>query len=215
MKLVEVVILTGLQCVSPTQNTSLSTEVSKVWCAVIVESDAQAKTIAVTPRSQVDHPMVKSVLTRIALAWTPPDKRVLLQSGLKVIDPTPTAAPASAQAAPGAQTFKSATMIAKTPAALPEAETPVPTASTEDVPDAVGDGASPEDTAAAIDETPAPKTQTAALATEAEPPAKKPAKRTGKKRSDVCRSGTKAVWYTNSEGRKKYRCRKLSDLKIY
>jgi hypothetical protein len=215
MKLVEVVILTGLQCVSPTQNTSLSTEVSKVWCAVIVESDAQAKTIAVTPRSQVDHPMVKSVLTRIALAWTPPDKRVLLQSGLKVIDPTPTAAPASAQAAPAAQTFKSATMIAKTPAALPEAETPVPTASTEDVPDAVGDGASPEDTAAAIDETPAPKTQTAALATEAEPPAKKPAKRTGKKRSDVCRSGTKAVWYTNSEGRKKYRCRKLSDLKIY
>jgi hypothetical protein len=215
MKLVEVVILTGLQCVSPTQNTSLSTEVSKVWCAVIVESDAQAKTIAVTPRSQVDHPMVKSVLTRIALAWTPPDKRVLLQSGLKVIDPTPTAAPASAQAAPAAQTLKSATMIAKTPAALPEAETPVPTASTEDVPDAVGDGASPEDTAAAIDETPAPKTQTAALATEAEPPAKKPAKRTGKKRSDVCRSGTKAVWYTNSEGRKKYRCRKLSDLKIY
>ncbi len=215
MKLVEVVILTGLQCVSPTQNTSLSTEVSKVWCAVIVESDAQAKTIAVTPRSQVDHPMVKSVLTRIALAWTPPDKRVLLQSGLKVIDPTPTAAPASAQAAPAAQTFKSATMIAKTPAALPEAETPVPTASTEDVPDAVGDGASPEDTAAAIDETPAPKTQTAALATEAEPPAKKPTKRTGKKRSDVCRSGTKAVWYTNSEGRKKYRCRKLSDLKIY
>lgn len=215
MKLVEVVILTGLQCVSPTQNTSLSTEVSKVWCAVIVESDAQAKTIAVTPRSQVDHPMVKSVLTRIALAWTPPDKRVLLQSGLKVIDPRPTAAPASAQAAPAAQTLKSATMIAKTPAALPEAETPVPTASTEDVPDAVGDGASPEDTAAAIDETPAPKTQTAALATEAEPPAKKPTKRTGKKRSDVCRSGTKAVWYTNSEGRKKYRCRKLSDLKIY
>jgi hypothetical protein len=215
MKLVEVVILTGLQCVSPTQNTSLSTEVSKVWCAVIVESDAQAKTIAVTPRSQVDHPMVKSVLTRIALAWTPPDKRVLLQSGLKVIDPTPTAAAATAQAAPAAQTLKSATMIAKTPAALPEAETPVPTAATEDAADAVGDGASPEDTAAAIDEAPAPETQTAALATEAEPPAKKPAKRTGKKRSDVCRSGTKAVWYTNSEGRKKYRCRKLSDLKIY
>lgn len=215
MKLVEVVILTGLQCVSPTQNTSLSTEVSKVWCAVIVESDAQAKTIAVTPRSQVDHPMVKSVLTRIALAWTPPDKRVLLQSGLKVIDPTPKPAAMSAQAAPATQNLKSATLIAKTPAALPPAETPVPTAATDEAPDAVGDGASPDDTAVATGETPAPETQTAALATEAEPPAKKPAKKSGKKRSGVCRSGTRAVWYTNSEGRKKYRCRKLSDLKIY
>jgi hypothetical protein len=215
MKLVEVVILTGLQCVSPTQNTSLSTEVSKVWCAVIVESDAEAKTIAVTPRSQVDHPMVKSVLTRIALAWTPPDKRVLLQSGLKVIDPAPKPVATSPQAAPAAQNMKSATLIAKTPAPLPATETPVPTASTDEAPDTVGDGASPEDTVAAIGETPAPETQTAALATEAEPPAKKPAKKSGKKRSDVCRSGTKAVWYTNSEGRKKYRCRKLSDLKIY
>jgi hypothetical protein len=210
MKLVEVVILTGLQCVSPTQNTSLSTEVSKVWCAVIVESDAEAKTIAVTPRSQVDHPMVKSVLTRIALAWTPPDKRVLLQSGLKVIDPAPKPVATSPQAAPAAQNMKSATLIAKTPAPLPATETPVPTASTDEAPDTVGDGVSPEDTAAAIGDTPAP-----ALATEAEPPAKKPAKKSGKKRSDVCRSGTKAVWYTNSEGRKKYRCRKLSDLKIY
>lgn len=152
MKLVEVVILTGLQCVSPTQNTSLSTEVSKVWCAVIVESDAEAKTIAVTPRSQVDHPMVKSVLTRIALAWTPPDKRVLLQSGLKVIDPAPKPVATSPQAAPAAQNMKSATLIAKTPAPLPATETPVPTASTDDAPDAVGDGASPEDTAAAIGE---------------------------------------------------------------
>jgi hypothetical protein len=217
MKLIEVVVLTGMQCISPTQTSPAMTEAHKVWCAVIVEGDSETRNIDVTPETMTGEPSVKSALSRMQTAWNLPPKAGVPQSGMRVVAaapppaaPMPVAAPAPvAPAKPPLVT--AVTKIAKTPDALPQVENPVPTSDSEPAADETSVIPQPTEQVAeaAIDppqikpDSPVATSDTDAPDTDA---AKKKTK--AKKRSDVCRNGTRAVWYTNSEGRRKYRCRR-------
>ena len=207
MKLIEVVVLTGIQCVSPVQTAPAVTEAQKVWCAVIVQGDSDTSAIAVTPREQMLDPAVKSAISRMQLAFNPGAKPAPQQPGGLTVAEVPVPAPPAALRVRPSASAAAMTQIAKSPDALPPAETPVPVADTGSDGDA---GSAPEPAAART-----PEAKTAALDPVApEPPAPAKKKTSPKKRSDVCRNGTRAVWYTNKDGRRKYRCSRPDDTAI-
>jgi hypothetical protein len=148
MTLIEVVILAGVQCLSPVEAAEGTTIVGKVPCAVLIRLNEETGKVAFTPPSAASNPQVIAMLVR-SDGPPPPD------------------------------------------AAAPE-----------EAPLAEGD---------AQDQPPAPRPQLKQK--RAEKPVKAPERRKTAsakkkriaKRHDACGS-YKAVWYTNKEGRKKYRC---------
>ena len=178
MKLIEIVVLLGAQCISPVQHGAAATEVQKVQCAVVIERDTAAGTVRIVPAGASTRPEVVAVLDRfdsdkaqrIAPAAAPPP------------DPTAAAKTAAAVTAPA---------IAPPPeqaTAAAEERQPEPTP--------VAEAAKPE---AAPASKPEPK-----------PAARKTAEKDGEEPAPGietrCKGKAVARWYTNEEGRKKYRC---------
>lgn len=64
MKLVEVVILVGSQCLSPIQSGDGVTEVSKVPCAVLIRQDPATNDIDIIPQSAATDPNVIAMLVK-------------------------------------------------------------------------------------------------------------------------------------------------------
>jgi hypothetical protein len=64
MRLIEVVILAGSQCVSPIQGSEGLTEVVKVPCAVLVRHDAATDEVEILPPGAATDPQVIAVLVK-------------------------------------------------------------------------------------------------------------------------------------------------------
>ena len=199
MKLIEVVILTGMQCISPVQHKEIATEATKVWCAVVVEKDTVAGLTKVTPPSEADHPAVKLVLQRFETIGKPSSGSTQLS-----VEPEP------------ALTEQRPSMLvpdAPEPAGRvemqAEAETPVPRPIPRPAVAETENAAAPEaqiETPAAADEVATPEPAASKPATK---PRKKNLKKTkAKKQPGRCSGAGKQVWYTNKDGIRKYRCRR-------
>jgi hypothetical protein len=157
MTLIEVVILAGVQCLSPVEAAEGTTIIGKVPCAALIRLDEDTGEVDFTPPSAASNRQVIAMLVKSDEAEAP-------------AVPEPAGAPAAegdAQDLP----------VTAKPQDLPETAKPQPR----------------QKRAEKLVKTPE-RRKTAA--------AKK--KRVGK-RKDACGS-YKAVWYTNKEGRRKYRC---------
>ncbi|MFN4143668.1 hypothetical protein [Aestuariivirga sp.] len=170
MRLIEIVILAGAQCMSPIESAEGLTQVSKVPCAVLVRQDPETSAVEIVPRSASTDPDVIAMLLQPRAPGTE-------------VAAAPTIEPASIEEQ------------------SPGAEVPLPT---------------PRDAAPARDKAepheekaqakPAKKKLQSRASSDA--PAKKKKRVASKNPPDKCGS-YKAVWYTNKEGRRKYRCVKV------
>jgi hypothetical protein len=186
MKLIEVVVLAGAHCISPVQQTGAATEVAKVQCAVVIEKDTEAGTLRIIPAGSSREPQVVAVLERL-------DRE---ESGTTI---EPAFAPPGATPPPPSTPTETALFPATGPKQQIAAEP-----SKEDV---------------------APPAEETVTAAEAPAQAEKPAKpknaetkKAGAKKSETeetktaskpaskCLGEAKPKWYTNDEGRRKYRC---------
>ncbi|MCA3574600.1 MAG: hypothetical protein IOC86_11835 [Aestuariivirga sp.] len=178
MKLIEIVVLLGAQCISPVQHSAATTEVQKVQCAVVIERDTAAGTVRIVPAGASTRPEVVAVLDRIdgdegqriaPAAAPPPDPTAPAQAA--VAEPAPAIAPPPDQVTAAAEKpVKDAS-----PAAEAVKAEPAPAAELEPKPAA-------QTSAETAGEAPAPGIETR------------------------CKGKAVARWYTNDEGRKKYRC---------
>ena len=199
MKLIEVVILTGMQCISPVQHKEIATEATKVWCAVVVEKDTVAGLTKVTPPSEADNPAVKLVLQQFETVGKPASGSMQLSAGPE---------PALVEQRPSLL-VPDAPEPAGRVEAQAEAEPPVPRPMPRPaLAEAEGAGP-PEDrieTPEVADEVAPPEPAASKPATK---PRKKSLKKTkAKKQSGQCSGAGKQVWYTNKDGKRKYRCRR-------
>jgi hypothetical protein len=208
MKLVEVVILTGMQCISPVQNTSQATVAAKVWCAVVVEKDTVANAIVVTPQAQANHPAVQGVLQRLSpvapaqiksapLNTPPTDVLSEQRPSMPVPDAGAPADRVQQQAQPEA--------IAPKPIPRPDVAAGKPTETSSPETESETGSTASIDTAPAA----APKAKPDDSKTAAAP------QPNVNKRNGQCTGSAKPVWYTNKEGRRKYRCRRSAGGNLY
>jgi hypothetical protein len=190
MKLIEIVVLAGAHCISPVQQTEAVTHVGKVQCAVIVEKDTEAGTLRIVPAGATNRQEVAAVLQRLER-----DEPGSFTPGTTI---QPAYAPAIAP--------PPAIAAQQPPAATPE-EAALPEKPAAETPDA---------TPATETRKPAPaKAEDSKKAEATKPAAKKAAeskaagKDDGKKEAEAkhkCLGEAKPKWYTNEEGRRKYRC---------
>lgn len=180
MKLIEVVVLLGAQCISPVQHTGTATEAAKVQCAVVIEKDTEAGTLRIVPAGASRAPEVVAVLER-------------LKGDPQTIEPA-AAPPATQEQAPAPAT---AAAIAPPPPLASAAAEPPAAASTS----AAEEKPEPEPVKAVKPK----KTQKPAAKAKVAPSqeAKQAEKQATKSQ---CRGEAKPKWYTNAEGRRKYRC---------
>lgn len=234
MKLIEVIILTGVHCASPVQHTPQATEAGKVWCAVIVEADSVTKIAEVTPPEEARNPLVVAALKRLDATVAMPPAPEPPPVDLDAIAAQVAAIPGSASPPPLDQPEEVPRLTAAPPAISPEVETPdsasadpataegepQPASSQPELPEPEATAPEADPAADAADQQPG--TETAAV--EEEPPAPRTKARTAKpkkkkastkRRSDVCGKTRQAVWYTNKDGKRKYRCRKPGDGRLY
>lgn len=172
MKLVEVVILVGSQCLSPVQSAPGLTEVGKVPCAVLIRQDPQTADVEIVPQAAATDPDVVAMLVR--------------PRSPEPAAGQPTIVPASAEE-------DDVTASIKLPRPVPDTgeAAKVIEASAETVEDVVA---------------PKPRPVVSAAKQKAAAPAAPRTKRSASaKRSDSCGS-YRAVWYTNKDGRRRYRC---------
>ncbi len=207
MKIVEIIVLMGTQCVSPIQHAPMMTEVSKVPCAVVIEKDTVTSQMEVSPPAAVNHPTVSKAMVRLsaqtgnAVAAAPAAPQPFRIEPAAAARRAAIASPIMPPLPPGAG--KPLQEPLSPPAAMaPEAETIPP----------------PEQQVASLVEEPqdaaaAPEPPETAAAPPAKPEAKaKPAKRkkAGPSRtaglSDRCKGTATAKWYKNKQGHMKYRC---------
>ena len=188
MKLVEVLMLMGAHCVSPLEQTQMTTDATKVQCAVVIEKDTDNGTLTVNPREAVADPLVAAAVARFAAAPVNPFSR----GGTRIV---PARAPAGAP--PVALKVVPATPAAVAPSTPPpeiEASVAAKAEAAREV--AVLAPAKPQRPTG----TPAPATKQPAKAKA--PDAKSPdAKQKGK-----CKGAAMAKWYTAANGHRKYRC---------
>ncbi len=239
MKLIEVVFLTGAHCVSPIQHTTPMTEVFKVQCAVVVLADTVAHTLTVTPDTAAGNPLVIAAAERLQGTEKPPLRPALPPDRPQAAATPPEGPESSSSVATAPEQAAPATPIA------PEAEeaeemlpSPSPAVPAKDVapqtpasefkarPEVIGTNliegppAQPDTVDA-----PPPLAEAMTSAAEAEPPKTKTKSRTArtskkpkakaKNRSDQCGGTKRAVWYTNKDGKRKYRCLRSSRLQLY
>jgi len=178
MKLIEVVVLLGAQCISPVQHTGTATEAAKVQCAVVIEKDTEAGTLRIMPAGASRQPEVVAVLER-------------LEDDARTIEPAaappspPVAAPVIAPPAPLAATAPEPPPAAE---ARPVAQEPQPEAVR---------AAKPKETPKAAAKV---KARTKIAPSQEEKRAEKASAKS------KCIGEAKPKWYTNAEGRRKYRC---------
>ncbi len=180
MKLIEVVVLMGAHCISPVQNTEAITEAAKVQCAVVVEKDAEEKTVRVIPAGASTHPQVVAVIERF---------NADLGAGSRI---EPAFAP------PGNVPVKRARPLA---GAMPAQE--------EEPAGGAAETVAPQRDAAVEEEKagPAEKPNKPAALRKAQSKTSGEQKtKTADKRNSECRGSAVPKWYTTPEGRKKYRC---------
>ncbi len=67
MKLVQIVILLGQQCVSPMEQTPGVTEVARVPCAIVIERQTDTGSVQVKPPTQASNPVVAILSERHTL----------------------------------------------------------------------------------------------------------------------------------------------------
>lgn len=220
MKLVEVVILVGTHCVSPVQHTSLATEANKVSCAVVVERDTIAGTLHVTPRTGAGDPMVQAAVGRLmATAISLPEaSEPKAVADMTVIRPPPAPMKIEPVAAPPSQgsiaaiARKHDPAIVAPPRSAMQAAAPKLGSSAVTAVEASVEATSPPGNAVETpDEVEAPKPNAPSRVAMA---VKEP-RVTTKKYADQCRGSTKPVWYTNKEGRRKYRCLRSKNTPLY
>ncbi|MCB1377756.1 MAG: hypothetical protein KDK89_05220 [Alphaproteobacteria bacterium] len=248
MKLVEVVILVGSQCISPLQHTANETVAGKVSCAVLIHQDTEKNLLMATPAAAVSHPRVRLALgLPVDAGATAPEPDAPFEG----LEPNPKRKLVSGQGGM-ALSLEAEGKQAMTPAApeqpgvtvihvqrpSDEELRPAETATTvqvsqeppqpEAAPPETGDGASESamvGDGVAVDETPDMPDQGEPSAAEAPAkPAKKAtrtasasgsAKKRAGKRSDKCGTRRVANWYTNAQGRRKYRCVLPGKAKLY
>lgn len=232
MKLVEVVILVGSQCISPLQHNPHMTEAGKVDCAVLIHRDTESGAFAVVPPEAFVHPEVRIALERnlkpgdtssvrsAAAEPAPPPRTTVIE-----LLPAEETAQASGETAAGQQEAEipaTAPFRGKIAARYPEPAGDAEAAGAAPAPDGAdgadsGQAAEPrqavEVTPATDAETPKPKKVKASKSK-----SKSLTKRSGKQRTaartvpapagyrDKCGKTRVARWYTNASGNKKYRC---------
>ncbi len=147
MTLIEVVILAGVQCLSPVETAGSKTIAAKVPCAVLIRLDRETGDVDFTPPAAATNPQVIAMLVKPGPQENP-DVPGQIAEGDAQEPPLPPPKPARVEKASAASPAKSVERR-KTLAAV--------------------------------------KTQRRA------------------RRKDSCGS-YKAVWYTNKQGRRKYRC---------
>ena len=206
MKLVEVLMLMGAHCVSPLEQTQMTTDATKVQCAVVIEKDTGKGTLTVNPREAAADPLVAAAVARFAAAPVDP----LSSSGARIL---PARAPAGT---PPVEVKVSGTSAAMPPS--PSAEEPSAAAAAVPPPPAAGRGmlASPEPEQEVAVLAPAkPQRPPAKAEPAAKPPAKakvpgaKPpakAKVPGAISKGQCKGTAVAKWYTAADGHRRYRC---------
>ena len=188
MKLIEVVVLAGTHCISPVQHGAATTEVAKVECAVMVEKDDASGEIVVRPAEAAGKPEVLAVVrrmvstpadtTRIEPAFAPPSTNQP-QRAKRPLEP----------AQPAAETTDLAPPSAEETAAEPIKEAALDKPEPE-----------PKKTVA---KKPSLKKQ-AARKTKAKN--QHVATKQDEKGSGACKGAATPQWYTNADGRRKYRC---------
>lgn len=111
MKLVEVVVLLGTQCISPVDTAPNMTFAGKVPCAVLIHQDTDDNRVQIVPAGAASHPTVQQALLRIAgiaqpvpvpppepAAEAPAEAPVISDDPPITVDSTPPALPRVAQA---------------------------------------------------------------------------------------------------------------------
>lgn len=185
MKLIEVVVLMGAHCISPVQSSEAATDVAKVQCAVVIEKDTDAGTIRIVPAGASREPQVAAVLERLD-----GDSPAAAASGTTI---QPAFAPPGSAAAAVPDKALTSPAPPPAPAAPAAAEEP----STEA---ASAEPAADVEDAPAKPEKPAPPVKAKAKKDKTEKPA------AAAKPSSKCKGSAQPKWYTNDEGRRKYRC---------
>ncbi len=206
MKLVEVVILAGTHCISPLQHTDGLTDAAKVSCAVIVEKDTAANTISVMPPWQANAPEV-----RMAISAGPdalPGAEIAANKALRI---EPAAAPPIAVPPP-----PPASENADAPASLPKENTEPDLANQSAEDPAAAEQDQPQDAESdAVKEAAPKKAQDRPVRlAEANQPLRKPS-RTARASNGQCLGAARPAWYTNKDGRRKYRCVLPGKSKLY
>lgn len=150
MKLIEVVILVGSQCLSPVEVSIGLTEAAKVQCAVLIRQDPETEAVEILPREAATDPEVIAILVR-----PEGEARAGEEQGRPKPELRPVTLNGDAARSDPIETgsLSGRKMQARNPAAVVE----------------------------------------------------KDRKRSTARRTDRCGS-YKAVWYTNKQGRRKYRC---------
>ena len=198
MKLVEVLMLMGAHCVSPLEQTQMTTDATKVQCAVVIEKDTDMGTLTVNPRAAAADPLVAAAVARFAAAPVDP----LSSGGTRIV---PARAPAGA---PPVEVKVSGTSSA-VPSPSPTAEKPGVAAAAVPLPPAVARGvvARPETKQQVAVLAPAkPRRPPAKAEPAAKPPAGAKAQAPGVIPKGQCKGSAVAKWYTAADGHRRYRC---------
>ena len=194
MKLVEVVMLMGAHCVSPLEQSQMTTDATKVQCAAVIEKDTDKGTLTVTPHEAAADPAVAAAVARFAAAPVDP----FSNGGTRIV---PARAPAGAPP-----------VEVKVPRTAP---VPPSTRGAEVAAAAVPPP--PEQASGGLARTDA-KREVAALVpakpqrppAEAEPALKPPAgakaQASAASSKGQCKGSAVAKWYTAADGHRRYRC---------
>lgn len=207
MKLVEVIILAGTHCISPLQHADGLTDASKVSCAVIIEKDTVANTVAVMPPWQVNAPEVRLALTSRgnALPAAAQAQKPALHIEPAAARPEPIAAPPPVPPA-------------DVPDPVPDAEADSANQPLADVPEKNQEQPEAADASSAEISPEAEPPQPPTKLSDATPPNPAPAVRAARPSrapSGQCLGEAKPAWYTNKDGRRKFRCVVPGKTKLY
>lgn len=211
MKLVEVVILAGTHCISPLQHADGLTDAGKVSCAVIVEKDSETNTVTVMPSWQAGAPEVRLAIggRRNSLPGAQAAAAPELRIEPAAARPSPAAPPPRPEEPDQARTPSEpppSVADVKTPVAANQPEGAAPDVTTTQPRDADQPDAEVDQNSKAQDR----PTQVAAL--DSAPPK---SQRTARAKSGECMGEARPAWYTNKDGRRKYRCVKPGKTKLY
>jgi hypothetical protein len=209
MKIVEIIVLMGTQCVSPIQHSQMMTEVSKVPCAVVIEKDSVTNLVEVSPPAAVNHPTVSEAMTRLAGQTAGTAVAAAATSQPFRIEPAAAARRGAIAPLMPPRPLDGVKPLQEPLALPPEFEAQADEPPAEPTPETASLATEPSADAAPEE----PKAETEAEAEPPKPAAK--AKTTQKKKAastrtaklpDRCKGRSVAKWYTNKEGRRKYRC---------
>lgn len=213
MKIVEIIVLMGTQCISPIQHTPSMTEVSKVQCAVVIEKDSVSNTVEVSPPAAVNHPTVSEAMARLSKQAMPATTAAPASQPFRIVPAAVARRAAEAQFLPSKPLEPD-----RIPDAGMEIAPPSPIGLPAAMPPAGAEVASlqagPQEIEAAAAEPDAepkvaittPKPKKTATARKA----RNTTSKTATKLPGRCTGTARAQWYTNKDGQKRYRCVKGS-----